>query len=359
MQEIVLCFVTAFSLTYFAIPPIITIALDKNLCDQPGERRSHITPTPSLGGIAIFGGILFSMLLWTPMEIFGNLQYIFCSFILIFLIGAKDDISPVAPSKKIGAQFIAAIILAFKSNIQLTSLYGLAGYHGPLPELVAGGLSVFTILVIMNAFNLIDGINGLAGSIVALVTGTLGCWFYMAEHMEYAILAFSTTGAVLSFLRYNLSPAKIFMGDTGSLILGMICAILIIEFIDLNETLASDVAFRFDAIPVVAIGIMVIPLFDTLRVFTTRILRGKSPFEADRRHIHHLLIDYGLSHMQATGVLIFINVLFIVLVFSLDKIINMHLLLVLILALAGGATLWLHRAVINKRKMDQFNTEVV
>ncbi|GAB5551928.1 MAG: MraY family glycosyltransferase [Saprospiraceae bacterium] len=356
MQEIVLCFVTAFSLTYFAIPPIITIALEKNLCDQPGERRSHITPTPSLGGIAMFGGILFSLLLWTPMEIFGNLQYIFCSFILIFLIGAKDDISPVAPSKKIGAQFIAAIILAFKSNIQLTSLYGLAGYHGPLPELVAGALSVFTILVIMNAFNLIDGINGLAGSVVALVTGTLGCWFYMAGHMEYTILAFSTTGAVLSFLRYNLTPAKIFMGDTGSLILGMICAILIIKFIDLNEALASDVAFRFDAIPVVAIGIMVIPLFDTLRVFTTRILRGKSPFEADRRHIHHLLIDYGLNHMQATGALIFINVLFIVLVFSLDKMLNMHLLLILILTLAGGATLWLHRAVINKRKTDQLNT---
>jgi UDP-N-acetylmuramyl pentapeptide phosphotransferase/UDP-N-acetylglucosamine-1-phosphate transferase len=353
MQEIALCFITAFSLTYFAIPPIITIALEKNLCDHPGERRSHQTPTPSLGGIAMFGGILFSLVLWTPMEVFGSLQYIFCSFILIFLIGAKDDISPVAASKKMGAQFIAAIILAFKSNIQLTSLYGLAGLHGPLPELVAGALSVFTILVIMNAFNLIDGIDGLAGSIVALVTGTLGCWFYLADHMEYAILAFSTMGAVLSFLRYNLSPSKIFMGDTGSLILGMICAILIIKFINFNEALAPDVVFRFKAIPVVAIGIMMIPLFDTLRVFITRILRGSSPFRADRRHIHHLLIDFGLSHMQATGALIFINVIFIVLVFSLDKALNMHWLLVLILSLASGATYWLHRSVIGKKKLNQ------
>ena len=125
MLEIFLSFVTAFTLTYFAIPPIIQIALDKNLCDQPGERRSHKVATPSLGGIAMFGGIIFSLFLWTPLHEFGKLQYVLCSFILIFLIGAKDDISPVAANKKIIAQLIASSILVLKADIHLTSLYGL------------------------------------------------------------------------------------------------------------------------------------------------------------------------------------------------------------------------------------------
>lgn len=350
MQEIILSFITAFSLTYFAIPPIIQIALDKNLCDQPDERRVHKEPTPSLGGIAMFGGILFSLVLWTPQMVFDDLQYIFCSFILIFLIGAKDDISPVSASKKIGAQFIAAIILVFKSEIQLTSLHGLFGFHGMLPEWFSALISIFTIIVIMNAFNLVDGINGLAGSLVALITGTLGCWFWMIDEMAFTVLAFSTAGAVLSFLRYNLTPAKIFMGDTGSLILGMICAILIIQFIEFNASGTSASAYLFASEPVVAIGIMIIPLFDTFRVFVTRILRGQSPFKADRRHIHHLLIDFGFSHTQATGILVLTNMLFMLIVFTLDGLVEIHLLLLIVIGSAISSTYFLHRSLVLKKQ---------
>lgn len=350
MQEITLSFITAFSLTYFAIPPIIHIALEKNLCDQPNERRVNKEPTPSLGGIAMFGGILFSLVLWTPRGAFGDLQYIFCSFILIFLIGARDDIFPVSATKKMGAQFIAAAILVFKSSIRLTSLYGLLGWHGVLPEWLSLALSIFTIIVIMNAFNLIDGINGLAGSLVALISGTLGCWFWLVDEMAYTVLAFSTAGAVLSFLRYNLTPAKIFMGDTGSLILGMICAILVIRFIEVNANATDTSAYLFKSVPVVAIGIMIIPLFDTFRVFVTRALRGQSPFKADRRHIHHLLIDYGYSHNQATGILMLTNMLFMMLVFSLDGILNIHVLLLLVILLATSSTYILHRSLVQKKQ---------
>ncbi|HKK76848.1 MAG TPA: MraY family glycosyltransferase [Saprospiraceae bacterium] len=350
MQEIILSFITAFSLTYFAIPPIIQIALEKNLCDQPDERRVHKVPTPSLGGIAMFGGILFSLVLWTPQIAFGDLQYIFCSFILIFLIGAKDDISPVSATKKMGAQFIAAVILVFKSDIHLTSLHGLFGSHGLLPEWISITISIFTIIVIMNAFNLIDGINGLAGSLVALITGTLGCWFWLIGEMAYTVLAFSTAGAVLSFLRYNFSPAKIFMGDTGSLILGMICAILIIRFIEFNDSASDTSTYLFSSVPVVAIGIMIIPLFDTFRVFVTRAIRGHSPFKADRRHIHHLLIDYGFGHTQATGILMLTNMLFMMIVFSLDSLLDIHILLLLVILLATSSTYFLHRSVVLKNQ---------
>ncbi|MFN7120221.1 MAG: glycosyltransferase family 4 protein [Saprospiraceae bacterium] len=352
MYAIILGFLTAFTLTYFAIPSIIGIAREKHLFDEPNSRSSHTVKTPSLGGIAIFAGVIFSVVLWTPFEQFGSLQYILCAFLIIFLIGAKDDISPMSPYKKMVAQVLAASILIYKSDIQLTGLYGFLGYHDDLGYFFSIFFSLFVILVIINAFNLIDGINGLAGSIGALIATTLGCWFFLINRVEFAIIAFATVGAVVAFLKYNYTPAKIFMGDTGSLLIGIVCAILILKFIDINYNLPNGDRYKFYAAPAVAIGIMIIPLFDTLRVFLTRIVRGQSPFHPDRRHIHHLLIDYGFTHMQATLLLVLVNMLFIVFVFSLHRYWNLHLLLFTEVVIASGLTLWLHYAVLRKRGND-------
>ncbi|MEL6941810.1 MAG: MraY family glycosyltransferase [Bacteroidota bacterium] len=215
MYEMILAFITAFTLTYFLIPPIVKVARKKGLCDEPGERRSHTVSTPSLGGIAIFAGLTFSVVLWTPFEFFGNLQYILCAFLIIFLIGAKDDIDPVSPKVKIAAQLLAAFILVYKSKIKISSLYGLFGLY-ELSDWVAVPLSIFTIIVIINAFNLIDGINGLSGSIGTLTFSIFGIWFYLVRSPELAIVAFAMVGAIVAFLRYNITPAQIFMGDTGT-----------------------------------------------------------------------------------------------------------------------------------------------
>ncbi len=345
MYSIVLGFLTAFTMTYFAIPSIIGIARDKHLFDEPNDRSSHTVKTPSLGGIAIFAGAIFSIVLWTPFSDFGSLQYTLCAFIIIFLIGAKDDIAPMSPFNKMVGQVLAASILVLKSEIQLTGLYGVLGIHEGLGNTFYIVLSIFTILVIINAFNLIDGINGLAGSIGALIAATLGCWFFLADRIEFAIIAFCTTGSVVAFLKYNYTPARIFMGDTGSLMIGIVCAILVIKFIDLNYYLPSNTPYKFNASPAVAVGIMILPLFDTIRVFLTRIVRGRSPFHADRRHIHHLLIDNGFSHMQATTILVLVNVCFIVFVFAAHHVMGVHQLLLCVLAIATGLTLWLHGRV--------------
>ena len=350
LYNIILSFLTAFTLTYFAIPSIIKVAELKNLFDEPNDRSSHTRRTPSLGGIGIFAGAIFSIVLWTPFKDFGNLQYILCAFIILFLIGAKDDIVPIAPYKKIVAQILAAAILVFKSNIQLTSLYGLFGQTEPMWTMVSLVLSIFTILVIINAFNLIDGINALAGSIGTIVASSLGCWFFLIDRVEFAIVAFATVGAVLAFLKYNFTPAKIFMGDTGSLLVGMVSAFLAVEFIDINYNLPDGHAYKFQNIPAVGFGVMIIPLFDTLRVFVARIFRGHSPFQADRRHIHHLLIDSGLSHLQASGILVAVNVCFIILVFSLHDQMGLHPLFLLVLFIASTLTLVLQRIVNRKRK---------
>ncbi len=339
--DVIISFITAFALTYIVIPPIIRVAIKKNLYDVPDARRSHTEITPRLGGVAIFAGTIFSALLWTPFtEYEGNLQFVLCAFILIFLIGVKDDIDSISPSKKLIVEVIVALILFFKADVRISSLYGIGGVEH-LNVFVSALLTVFTIIVIINALNLIDGINGLSGSLAIIITGTLGVWFLLVKRYDLAILALSTAGATSAFLKFNYSPAQIFMGDTGALLLGLICSILTINFIELNAMLDPYHAFRINAAPGVAFGILILPLFDTLRVFITRILRGRHPLLPDRTHIHHLLIDSGLTHMQATATLAGVNIFFIVLVFLIQRYTDNAALIILLLVslasfLAGG-----------------------
>lgn len=347
MFDIILAFITSFFITYFAIPSIIKVSEKKGLFDEPGERRSHTVSTPSLGGIAIFAGTIFSIVLWTPFKYFGPLQYILCAFIIIFLIGAKDDIDPTSPAKKFLGQIFAAFILVFKANVKLTSLYGILGVY-QIPDWLSIILSVFTIIVIINAFNLIDGINGLSGSVGTLIAVTLGLWFFYTERLEIACVAFSLAGSTIAFLRYNITPAKIFMGDTGSLLLGTVCSILAILFIESQATV--NPAYYVKAAPSVAFGILILPLFDTLRVFVGRAIRGKSPFQPDRTHIHHLLLDSGMSHMQATFTLIFVNIIFIFIAVKLQNIGTLNL-LILIIAIAVLLSTMLSIIASNKRKL--------
>ena len=331
MYDVILTFLTSFSLTYLAIPSIIYIAFKKNLVDSPNERSSHSRRTPSLGGIAIFAGTLFAIVFWLPFQYFDNLQYILAAFIIIFLIGVKDDIISISPRNKFLGELFATGILVLKANVRLTSLYGFFGIY-TMPEYLSILFSMFTILVIINGFNLIDGINGLSASLGLLITAVFGIWFYLIGSIEFSILAFALFGSLLAFLKFNITPAKIFMGDTGSLFIGLICAILAIQFIEIQSHL-TDSPYTFRSAPSVAIGILILPLFDTLRVFILRILDGKSPFHPDRRHIHHTLIDAGFTHMQATSLLIAICIAFIILAVMLQNVGNL-LLLIIILSIA-------------------------
>ena len=194
---------------------------------------------------------------------------------------------------------------------------------------VSIALTVFTIIVIINAFNLIDGINGLSGSLGILITVVLGTWFYEIQRLEISIVAFALAGACLAFLRFKITPAKIFMGDTGALLLGLVCSILAILFIELHNDLEGSI-FYIKSAPSFAIAVLILPLFDTLRVFTLRILKGRSPFYPDRTHIHHLLLDTGLNHMQSTIFLLFVNIAFIIFAFYFQTLGNLSLLIFII-----------------------------
>ncbi|MGE5357016.1 MAG: glycosyltransferase family 4 protein [Deltaproteobacteria bacterium] len=335
MFNIILAFITAFLLTFRAIPSIIYLSKAKKLYDIPDERKSHTEVIPRLGGIGIFAGLLFSIILWSPFQYLGDLQYVLAAFIIIFLIGAKDDIVPVTAYKKFVSELFAASIIVFFANIRITSFYGIFGI-GEIPYLWSIAFSIFVIIALINAINLIDGVDGLAGSIGIVIAFVFGYWFYKVDRIELAVVCFATIGSVVAFLYYNYSPAKIFMGDTGSLLLGLVSSVLAISFLEFNHDIKNS-AFFIPAGPVFAVAILIIPVFDTLRVMVLRILKSKSPFEPDRNHLHHILIDIGLSHLQVTFTLVAGNIFFISLIYLLREI-NINLLLMLLVVLSISMT---------------------
>ena len=329
MIELIISLLLAFGITFYAIPVIINVAEAKHLFDVPDERKIHKKPIPSLGGLGIFAGFIMAMLITIPFK--GNqisFQYIVAACLVIFFVGVKDDILIITPLKKFLGQLLATGILVFKGGIILTNMHGILGMY-QLSEPIAYCITIFTIVVIINAFNLIDGVDGLAGSLGVLITMALGVYFTVNGNIEYGCVAFALMGALLAFLIFNFSPAKIFMGDTGSLILGLVVSVLIIKFINFAPT-APVLAFQ--SAPAVGFAVLFIPLFDTLRVFSIRMLQGKSPFTPDRNHIHHILLDKGLSHRMVTLSLVFSNLIMIILG-GLGSFINIHFLLAGILLL--------------------------
>ncbi len=296
----------------------------KNLVDEPGGRKLHATRVPTLGGLGIFAGIIFAYTFFSATTGAQYNQYIISAMIVMFFIGLKDDLVDLTPSKKIIGQLVAALIIVLFGDIRMTSLYGILGIYS-IPYLVSVVFSVLTILAIINAYNLIDGVDGLAAGIGAIASFTFGLWFYNYNEITLCILSFAVMSSLLAFLVYNFSPANIFMGDTGSLIIGLILAVLTIQFINLSFISPPD-AFPFRSSPAMAVAILFIPIFDTLRVFIMRSIKGGSPFRADRNHIHHLLLDFGLSHREVAVIMYGVNMGIILLALFLRNISSLNLL---------------------------------
>lgn len=178
--------------------------------------------------------------------------------------------------------------------------------------------TIFLMIVIVNAVNLIDGIDGLAATTSIISTCLLGFWFMYSNNLEYAIMAASLIGALAAFLRFNLSagPNKIFMGDTGSLIIGFLLAAMTIRFNEIN--VGQHTWHDLHSAPAISIALLIVPLFDTLRVFTIRLARGQHPFTADNRHIHHMMLRAGFSHKETDIIMGSAHLILIALAFAID-----------------------------------------
>ena len=300
--QIIVSAIVAAASSVASIPVIIKISRLKNLMAEPGERSSHVKKTPTLGGVAIFASTLFSYFLWSNPDEGEFVHLSISATVILFFLGVKDDILVLSPKKKMYVQIAASALVVVFGDVRLENLFGIFGID-EIPYLLSLPLTVFVFIALINAINLIDGIDGLAGGIGMICGGLFGLWFYLNGYFALACLASSMAGSLFGFLRFNYSKtSKIFMGDTGSLIVGFILTMFAIKFVQLN------IAYRFDpnalfSAPILAIVVLIVPIFDTLRVFIVRLKDKKSPFVGDRNHLHHILIDSGMTHLQASMIL--------------------------------------------------------
>jgi len=296
------------SITLLAIPSILHVARARHLYDDLGHfRKQHDHGIPRLGGVAIFVSFTITSLLFSMTDKSLPINYLLTACIILFAMGLKDDLSGVNSRTKFVIQFIVASILTLFGNIRLSSMYGVFGIYN-LPYWPSVALSVLTIILIVSAFNLIDGIDGLAATTGIVVNGCFAALFMYMHQYQLAAVSLAMVGAIFGFLKFNLTPAKIFMGDTGSMLIGLISVVMAVKFIELNKFTNVNVPEIFSA-PALAVAILIGPIFDTVRVFILRLSTGQSPFAADRNHIHHRMLKLGFNHLQTTLILAGLNIL--------------------------------------------------
>ena len=308
MGSVFLTLCVAFSISFFMIPVIIKLTHRRQLLDFPGIRKIHQIPTPTMGGIAVFASLLITLLLSVDFKNSPQVPGFLTALTIIFFVGLKDDILFFSPAKKFAGQLVAVLLLAYQGNYQLNSFDGFLGI-GMLSPATSFLFTTFTMLVIINAFNLIDGVDGLAAILGLFSTLFLGIVFWFQGDKTHALIAFVSASSLLAFLLYNWSPAKIFLGDTGSLLIGLINAVLVIRFISTRSDISQA---DFPAAPAVGIALLFIPMADMLRLVIVRMVHGNSPFEPDMQHFHHLLLGKGLTHRQVTLFILGLNALFVI-----------------------------------------------
>jgi len=327
--QLITAFLIGLILVYISIPVIVRISNEKHLYDEPNERRINKTVVPNLGGVALFIGVSIATLLSLHQLEFIEFRYIQASLIILFFIGIKDDILIISARKKFIAQVICALILIIPGGIRFTSLHGILGFQ-EIGYVFSVLISLLAIVAIINATNLVDGIDGLAASIGIFSSIIFGAKFLVTGNNDYAILCFSIVGSLIAFVWYNVygTTYKIFLGDTGSLILGLLIAVQVIQY---NEfaltTTPQETAFS----PIFSLAILATPLADMIRVFAVRIYKGKSPFAPDLGHIHHRLLRLGFSHFTSTIIIVLTNGFIITLAFTF-RFLNKHLLMALLIA---------------------------
>ena len=369
LETAILLFLGAFVLTYLTIPKIIIVVEFKRLMDSPNQRSSHMMRTPTLGGIAFFYTLIFALFFINGRDAFDEAMYIIPGLTILFIVGLKDDLVVISPGAKLLSQVFAIAFILANPSFTIHSLNGFLNIN-EIPYylyLIIGG---FMMITIINSYNLIDGIDGLASVVGIVILVIYTTIFYLTEEYFFALLAIALNASLMAFLGFNLSSdKKIFMGDTGSLIVGFIISILTLKFLALRPVVYTDLPFLLENAPLIAISILIVPLFDTARVFAIRIANKKGPFSPDRNHTHHVLIDYwGLTHKQASFIIGCFNLLFVTLFIVLGstaKNLGMVIMLVSVVIFLGYIFFkynynftTLKQKILLKRKVNRFKSKV-
>ncbi|MEY2836281.1 MAG: hypothetical protein RLZZ557_1943 [Bacteroidota bacterium] len=314
----------SFSISFVTIPVVIKMVNTKQLHDLPGNRKIHRMPTPSMGGIAFFVSLMITLLLTVDFAVTPAMPLILAAMTIVFFVGLKDDIMFISPLKKFAGQIIAVFIIVYKGYYQLHSFEGFIGI-GVLHPAISVLFTFFTMLVVINAFNLVDGVDGLAASLGLMSTLFFGVAFLLQRDMPHALMALTASAALIAFLLYNWHPASIFLGDTGSLLVGLVNAVLVTRFISGQHFVING--FSLPAAAALGFSVLFIPLADTLRLVVTRIYQGNSPFEPDVCHLHHILLSKGLAQAQVTLAIFSCNCLFVLYAYFFQSLGNTWLIL--------------------------------
>ncbi len=297
--------ISAFFIVLFGMPTVIKVARQKGLMDIPEDpRKIHVRAVPTVGGIMIFAALLVNAFFWLAVgpapstAIFQSGSALAACTVVIFFMGLKDDIVGLAPAKKLLVHLAVGFILVAVGGFKIETFGGLFGV-GELPEGLSLAFSMFVYIVIVNALNLIDGVDGLVGGYAVIAMSAFALWFLQTGQTPFAVIALTLAGAMTGFLVFNHAPARIFLGDSGSLLVGLVCYALATQLIN---TPMSEVPEAWNGIsmPVLAMAILAYPLMDTLRVFCLRAARGISPFSPDRNHLHHRLMMRTRDHAKTS-----------------------------------------------------------
>jgi UDP-GlcNAc:undecaprenyl-phosphate/decaprenyl-phosphate GlcNAc-1-phosphate transferase len=340
--------ITSFVVSLALIPFIIRFSKKRNLFDTPDKRRIHKRITPSFGGTAIFAGFTLSSLIWLSSSELSPRYFLVLVLIIPFIMGLIDDAAHLKPIAKIVGQSVTGALIFFVLDVRITSTYGLLPI-GNFPLIFSFIVTLGTVIFLTNSFNLIDGIDGLAAFFSITCLSAFGIWFYMTGDTLNAFFCLTFVGGIIAFLFQNWEPSRIFMGDTGSLVVGTMLAYATIEFLNSNAQLQVASSWKFESSISAVAAVLIIPLVDTIRIVVIRLSKGISPFKADKNHIHHALVRLGLSHRQAVSLLGFIHVGFLSLAIACRRTSDI-LMLCLFGAIAFGLCLVLNHFLVRKTR---------
>ena len=302
LSYILVAFITSLIAVIWIHPIIVKIALDKNIVDNPNKRKLQSHPIPVLGGVAVFFGIIIGLAFTSKQSESLSLMPIIAAMLIMLYTGVIDDIINLSARKRLLMEIGVIALLIFTNDLTIDNFHGLWGLH-EIPRGVAIPLTIFAAVGIINSINLIDGVDGLCSCYGMFASMLFGIIFMRMGDVSYAVLAFTIFGALRPFMLHNVfgKKYKMFMGDGGSLVLGFVLALFVTRVIQSGADVVSGSTISF------TLAILAIPVFDTLRVMTSRMLQGRSPFSPDKTHLHHMFIELGFSHVITAFNVILLN----------------------------------------------------
>ena len=288
----------AFAATWVIYRPILRIARSKMLTDNPGERKLQKSPVPVLGGIAVFFGIVVGLCYFKTMLNYVSLFPMLGAMVIMLYVGTIDDVSDLSPWIRIAVETGVALLMIYGNRTTILAFDGLFGLD-TIPLGVSIPLTVLMTVGVINAINMIDGIDGLVSGMMIFASACFGLIFFFSHDYSFTALSAVMIGALLQFFLHNVfgRETKMFIGDGGTMMVGTVMSAMVIELLSGQLLLREfQPAFDFNLV-CLALSVLSIPVFDTLRVMTARMAKGVSPFHADNTHLHHLFLRCGFSHL--------------------------------------------------------------